>query len=239
MSRKNLYILLIFLIFILVLTNYSFFDKKIEEFLIEKKEAFVERVIDGDTIVIENKTSVRLLGINSPEKGELYYEEAKKFLEDFVLDEKVYLEFDIKKYDKYNRILAFVFFGNKNVNIELVKKGFANVYILDNKKYKKQLREAWKDCIKNNKNLCENSENICASCIVIDSNEIINKCNFNCNISDWQIKGEGRNKFIFSEQILSPEQRTEFELDLNNSGKDLFLRDDEGKLILWDNLEKP
>jgi len=79
MSRRNLYILLIFLIFILFIINYSFLDKKIEEFLIEGKEAIIERVIDGDTIVIENKTSVRLLGINSPEKGEFIMKKQRNF----------------------------------------------------------------------------------------------------------------------------------------------------------------
>lgn len=257
MSRKNLYILLILLIFILFLANYSFLNKKIEGFLIEGKEAIVEKIIDGDTIVIENKTSVRLLGINSPEKGELYYEEAKKFLEDSVLNEKVYLEFGTKRYDQYNRILGFVFLGNKNMNIELVKQGFANVYILDYKRYEKQLRAAWQDCIKNKKNLCESSENVCASCIKLKefnhkNQEVIfyNNCNFECELTKWQIKDEGRKKFIFPEFILKGNSSIMIKIgEGNNSpnvlfweeddyiwteaGDTLFLRDNEGKLVLW------
>ncbi len=38
----------------------------------------VVRVIDGDTIEIDNGNIVRLLGIDSPEQGECYYEEAKE-----------------------------------------------------------------------------------------------------------------------------------------------------------------
>ena len=40
----------------------------------------VTRIIDGDTIEVGNNT-VRLLGINSPEKGEIGYNEAKAFLQ--------------------------------------------------------------------------------------------------------------------------------------------------------------
>ncbi len=258
MSRKNLYFLLIFLIFILFLINYSFLDRKIEEFLIEGREAIVERIIDGDTLVIENKTSVRLLGINSPEKGEFYYEEAKKFLEDSILNEKVYLEFGAKKYDKYNRVLAFVFSENKNVNIELIKQGFANVYILDNKRYEKQLRAAWQDCMKNKKNLCEISEDVCASCIKLKefnykNQEVIfyNNCNFECELTKWQIKDEGRKKFIFPEFILKENNNIMIKVgEGNNSanvlfweeedyiwtetGDTLFLRDSKGELVLWE-----
>ena len=46
-------------------------------------KARVRRVIDGDTIVAESR-SIRLLGINTPERGEEYYLEAKEFLEDYL-----------------------------------------------------------------------------------------------------------------------------------------------------------
>ena len=84
----------------------------------------VTGIIDGDTIVVENE-SVRLIGINSPERGEDFYEEAKKFLEDLILGEEVELEINGK--DKYYRLLAYVYFGNENVNIELVEKCYLSI----------------------------------------------------------------------------------------------------------------
>ena len=46
-----------------------------------KEKAFVSRIIDGDTIELNKKTKLRLLSIDSPERGQLYYNQAKKYLE--------------------------------------------------------------------------------------------------------------------------------------------------------------
>jgi len=99
--------------------------------------------------------------------------------------------------------------------------------------YSGDLEDAWGECIENQINLCEPSSDICASCILLTQDSITNSCSFSCDISDWQIKGEGREKFIFPEKMLRPEEKAYFELDLTNSGGSLFLRDKEGKLMLW------
>ena len=72
--------LLIFVLVILILVNYTFIDSFLEKTYLGGEFIEVERIIDGDTVVV-NSTSVRLLGINTPEKGELYSIEAKEFLE--------------------------------------------------------------------------------------------------------------------------------------------------------------
>src|SRR3989344_5970003 len=111
-SRKKQIQLLFLLILILFAINYNFIDRTLENFLETKETAFVSRVIDGDTIEVligEKKESVRLLGINTPERGEVLYEEAKKFLEELSLNKSVRLEFGRDKYDRYNRTLAYVF----------------------------------------------------------------------------------------------------------------------------------
>ena len=46
----------------------------------------VTRVIDGDTIEINNSYKIRLSGINTPEIGECYYQEAKEFLSKLTLE---------------------------------------------------------------------------------------------------------------------------------------------------------
>jgi hypothetical protein len=226
-------IILIFAIILLFVINYSFLDRLVVNFLDEKEYVEVERVIDGDTFVV-GEESVRLLGINSPEKGGKYYEEAKKFLEGLILGTNVQLEYGQPKYDKYYRALAFVFVGNTNINIELVENGFANYYFYSGGgKYSEDLVGAWERCLEKNVNLCERSVDVCASCVFIESDSIVNDCNFDCDISNWKIHGEGRKKFIFPEQIIGPGEKADFEIDLSNSGGSLFLRDDEGLLVLW------
>src|SRR3989344_4938496 len=51
--------------------------------------AEVTRVIDGDTLELSTGEKVRLLGINTPEKGSTNYLEAKKFTENLVLNKTV------------------------------------------------------------------------------------------------------------------------------------------------------
>ena len=51
---KKEIIILLFLIGLLFIINYPFIDKAVKEFLSEHEFAIVERVIDGDTIVIDN-----------------------------------------------------------------------------------------------------------------------------------------------------------------------------------------
>ncbi|MGB2842733.1 MAG: hypothetical protein WBC40_09725 [Halobacteriota archaeon] len=50
----------------------------------EITSAIVSRIIDGDTIELQNGERVRLLGINTPEKGQPYYEEATNRLKELI-----------------------------------------------------------------------------------------------------------------------------------------------------------
>lgn len=232
MNKKKEVLLLIFLIILFFAINYDFLDSKLEEFLIEYEIGVVERIIDGDTVII-NGNSTRLLGINTPERGEAYYDEAKQFLSGLILNETVKLEFGKTRYDKYDRNLAYIFLDDRNINIEIVEKGFANHYFYSGRdKYSNYLEEAWNKCIENNKNLCEASANKCAICIKVIDSFLVNLCSFSCDLNGWQIKDEGREKFIFNETLL-PNEKIKFELDLENSGGNLFLRDSNGKLVLW------
>lgn len=55
----------------------------------------VIEVIDGDTFKVENGHKVRLLGIDAPEKGECYYEQAKQALKKLIGYQYIILEKDI------------------------------------------------------------------------------------------------------------------------------------------------
>jgi len=233
-KQKDMLVLAL-LIIALVAVNYGWLDRTLNNFLNTYEQVHVDRIIDGDTIE-SNKTSIRLLGINTPERGELYYEEAKEFLENEILNKTVNLKYGKERYDKYDRTLAYVFFNNQNINLKLVENGLANYYFYDGKdEYSNALEKAWEDCIDKNINLCEKSVDKCAGCIDIkDSTTLKNNCSFECDISNWGIKGEGRKKFVFSDEILKSQEETSFELELTESGDTIFLRDDEGGLVAWE-----
>jgi len=96
----------------------------------------VVRVCGGDSLTATGhdiEIKVRLVGIDAPElkrgkhkPGQPFGQKAKRFLVAMVLNKKVF----IKGYgsDRSNRILSVVYVDRKNVNLELVKAGLAEVY---------------------------------------------------------------------------------------------------------------
>ena len=96
----------------------------------------VTRVVDGDTIKVRSvsgQTTIRLVGIDAPEvshkkrePGQPFSQQATKHLAGLVLNKTV----DIKEYghDRYGRTLGEVFLDGRNVNLEMVDAGFAEVY---------------------------------------------------------------------------------------------------------------
>lgn len=88
----------------------------------------VIKVVDGDTLDINNSERIRLSGINTPETGECYYQEAKEKLAELVLNRDIFLEKDRSDTDKYGRVLRYVYINDILVNSLLVEKGYARVY---------------------------------------------------------------------------------------------------------------
>ena len=103
---------------------------------VNENAVLVTRVIDGDTIEIEGGYHVRYIGIDAPEKGEPYYLEATEANRSLVGSKKVRLEKDVEDEDKYGRLLRYVWVGDKMVNAELVRLGYAySHYYPPNLKY--------------------------------------------------------------------------------------------------------
>lgn len=91
--------------------------------------AAVARVIDGDTIELTDGKKVRLLGIDAPEKRQYYYEESTDRLKQLAEGKKVILEKDVSNRDRYGRLLRYVYVDGLFVNLEMVKEGYAFVFI--------------------------------------------------------------------------------------------------------------
>lgn len=89
----------------------------------------IARVVDGDTLVTAGGERVRLIGINSTEKGEGCYAEAKERLAELLEGKNARLEFDEELRDAYGRLLAYVYDdSNRFVNLIMVREGFAYAY---------------------------------------------------------------------------------------------------------------
>lgn len=124
--------------------------------------AQVVRVVDGDTVRVriqEREERVRLLGVDAPERsisprldqqsrrwgipaddlgrwGRLAAAYARRRLS----DQRVGLELDVQERDEFGRLLAYVWLGRVLFNLELVREGYAWVYLPPpNLRYAEQL----------------------------------------------------------------------------------------------------
>lgn len=109
------------------------------------KSAVVKRVIDGDTVELFNGTVLRYVGVTAPEEGEDFAEEATILNKELVEGKEIKLEYDNYKSDKFGRVLAYPIINDKNICIELVSKGMAELVIYQKRKpfiHQVQLLEA-------------------------------------------------------------------------------------------------
>ena len=98
----------------------------------------VERVNDGDTLTLANGAKVRLVQVDAPElETDCYGRPALaalialvprgtrvRLLRDPRLDDR----------DRYGRLLRYVFVGDENVNVALVRSGAASPYFFRNER---------------------------------------------------------------------------------------------------------
>ena len=86
-------------------------------------------VVDGDTLHVVGpggELKVRVLGINTPESGECFSDEATEALEDLVADTELVLIADQSDVDQYDRVLRYVeTVDGVDVGATLVAGGYA------------------------------------------------------------------------------------------------------------------
>lgn len=104
----------------------------------------VIKVSDGDSIQVstpeQTKLKVRLYGIDAPETpkinnrtrqinkpGQPYGEDSWKALQDKIMGKQV--KVDIVEFDKYRRAVCMVWLDDRNINIEMVREGYAEAFI--------------------------------------------------------------------------------------------------------------
>lgn len=95
------------------------------------EQALVTSVIDGDTVELADGRHVRYLGIDTPEVGDYYAEEATARNRDLVEGKTIELQRGSRDQDEYGRLLRYVYVDGTFVNAELVAEGYATAYIFD------------------------------------------------------------------------------------------------------------
>ncbi|WP_232699639.1 thermonuclease family protein [Brevibacillus daliensis] len=99
-----------------------------------KMKASITRVVDGDTFEISTGEKVRLIGVDTPETVkpnhpvEAYGKEASDYTKKMLTSKQVTLQFDVEPYDKYGRLLAYVYLEDGTFyNEHVIKEGYARI----------------------------------------------------------------------------------------------------------------
>jgi micrococcal nuclease len=104
----------------------------------------VTKVSDGDTIHVttpeQTKLTVRLYGVDAPETpkinqrtgrvnkpGQPYGEESWRALKSKIMG--MHIRLDIIDIDRYKRMVGIVWINDRNINLEMVREGYAEAYV--------------------------------------------------------------------------------------------------------------
>lgn len=127
-------IILIFIILAYLYIKYSSNEPYPEDLYLT--ENTVIRIIDGDTFELFSGEVIRLICVDTPEKGEEGYEEASDFLFSLVYLEEVRLEKDIDDQDRYGRLLRYVYISDNEteifVNKEIIQNNYGELFKYEN-----------------------------------------------------------------------------------------------------------
>lgn len=89
------------------------------------------RIIDGDTIEVQmpdgSNERVRYIGVDCPETDDEYGAMATAYNEQLLCLGPLSLELDVDEYDRYGRLLAYVWAGDTCINHRLVLDGYAQI----------------------------------------------------------------------------------------------------------------
>jgi micrococcal nuclease len=163
-------LLFLFLVFSFVSISYG----KVQEHKIYR----VQRVIDGDTFILNTGDHVRLIGIDAPEmednaklkrdieerhlseKSEIAMgRRSYSFTKNLIAGKKIRIEFDKDKYDEYKRALVYAYLTNGTfINAKIIEAGYAYVYsVKPNLKHLRQFERLYKRARENHRGLWKES----------------------------------------------------------------------------------
>lgn len=158
--------------------------------------ANLNRIIDGDTIETSLGT-IRLLGINTPERGQRCFFEATNFLKN-ITGKTIIMQRDLVNKDKYDRFLRHIN-PEQSLNLQMVENGYAKSYCLfPNYQHCDEMINAQINAIQNEKGcLWKPSNNSCIKINEVNKYgqwiEVKNICNEALNTTIF-VESDGRQR---------------------------------------------
>ncbi len=221
--------------------NYLFFTVD----SVEREKVIIIRVLDGDTVELEDGRTIRLVNINTPEKKFPYSELAKNYLIAF-LNEEIYLE--SLGTDKYSRTLGRLFSEEVYLNKFIIEQGMAHKYLVI-KGEEKDFANAENLAIEKEIGIWDRSNY--TNCISVEINkydeyvEIYDSCGV--DFTEWTIKDESTKSYKFTKDVDEKvvlysksgkdNETARFwgkEKIWNDAGDAIFIRDNSGFLVYYE-----
>ncbi len=202
-----------------------------------QEEVFVLRVIDGDTVELNDSRKVRMLGTNTPEKKRFMSDEAVAFTKQME-NQKAVLEY--KEKDKYGRVLGYLFFQGESMNEGLIRNGLAHIYYYDKDFYYENLVNAELEAREKGIGIWQESKNFgCLELIKLQYEEPSGRCKNGeelilenrCSTLNVLIKDDATHEF--PEKIPQGRFTMNFSCVFNDAGDSLFIWDDSGLLVFY------
>lgn len=102
------------------------FGSKIDNSKEKREDLFsVKEVISPNKILLNNGMEIKLLGIKEKDN---FKPQAINYLKEKFNKRKIYLKYDLQKYDKNNNLMCYVYLDNKTfINNHLIRTGFVDV----------------------------------------------------------------------------------------------------------------
>jgi len=201
----------------------------------ERVYANLTRAIDGDTFD-SDIGKVRLLGINTPEKKQPFYKEAKDYLTGY---EGKTVEIETRSKDKYDRTLGYVYYSDILVNKGILELGLANLYYYEKDENYESMKKAEEFARNNGMGIWKKSDN--ESCVELVNLKYVEqeRCNNqeqliinnNCGSMNVSLKDDANHieRFILKQGVYIKN----FSCVWNDAGDSLFLRDESGILLFY------
>lgn len=261
--KNTLVLILLVIVFICGIYSSQYIIPPLEGKIIDSEPQnptfIVTNVIDGDTVDLQDGERVRLIGINTPERGQPGFEEATERLKELILNKQVSLEMDKSNRDKYGRLLRHIFINNENVGHILLIEGYANSFFISpDFKYKEEFDRAEIYAKENGLGIWASSDY--RDCIGIayfhynaEGNDKDNlndeyvkfksSCDFGISMKQWKVKDEATHIYEFPEFVLAAHQMvTLYTGSGTDSSDNLYWgetwsiwNNDGDTLYLWDN----
>jgi endonuclease YncB( thermonuclease family) len=127
--------------------------------VVDRSEAavrHVDYVVDGDTVRLGNGQYVRLLGIDTPERGECGYRRAKNKLDDWVGGRvRLVNPASVDNVDHYGRLIRYVHDSGRDTGLALIRRGLAKARYDSLDGYDRHPRQAtYRRADRNNPDVC-------------------------------------------------------------------------------------